>query len=130
DPAVPFHPEWAGAEGSRREQLARWVTHPENRRFERAIANRIWGLLFGRPFLSDRPVDDLPSPEREEYANATRVLDLLGEDFRAHNCDLRRLIQVIAATRAFRLDSRADVEEATIAPMEESWAIFPLTRLR
>src|SRR5690606_33898305 len=67
DPAVPFHPEWAGTEGSRRERLARWVTHPENVRFERAIANRVWGLMFGRPFLTDRPVDDLPSPEREEY---------------------------------------------------------------
>jgi hypothetical protein len=130
DPAVPFHPEWAGTDGSRRERLARWLTHPENRRFERAIANRVWGLMFGRPYLTDRPVDDLPSPEREESAESTRVLDLLGEDFRAHNCDLRRLIQVIAATRAFRLESRADVDESQIPSMEEYWAIFPLVRLR
>jgi hypothetical protein len=130
DPAVPFHPEWAGTDGSRRERLARWITHPENRRFERAIANRIWGLMFGRPYLTDRPVDDVPSPEREEYADDTRVLDLLGRDFREHGCDLRRLIEVIAATQAFRLESRADVEESQIAPMEENWAVFPLLRLR
>jgi hypothetical protein len=130
DPAVPFHPEWAGTEGSRRERLARWVTHPENRRFDRAIANRVWGLMFGRPYLTDRPVDDLPSPEREEYAEDTRVLDLLGRDFRKHGCDLRRLIQVIAATQAFRLESRADVDESQIAPMEENWAVYPLVRLR
>ena len=37
-PAVPFGADWQGNEGTRRERLARWVTHPENRRFERAIA--------------------------------------------------------------------------------------------
>lgn len=130
DPAVPFHPEWAGTDGSRRERLARWVTHPENRRFERAIANRVWGLMFGRPFLADRPVDDLPSPEQENDEARTRVLDLLGQDFREHGCDLRRLIQVIAATQAFRLQSRTDADSSQIAAMEENWALFPLVRLR
>jgi hypothetical protein len=37
---------------------------------------------------------------------------------------------VIAATQAFRLESRADVDESQIAPMEENWAVFPLVRLR
>ena len=62
EPAVPFHPEWMPATGTRRERLAAWVTHPENRRFERATANRIWGLLLGKPLHS--PVDDLPDPPR------------------------------------------------------------------
>ncbi|MFM8476666.1 MAG: DUF1549 domain-containing protein, partial [Planctomycetaceae bacterium] len=41
-PEVPFHPEWLPETGGRRARLAAWVTHPDNRRFERAIANRIW----------------------------------------------------------------------------------------
>ena len=130
DPSVPFHPEWLPDEGSRREKLAAWVTHPDNVRFERAIANRVWGLMFGKPFITDRPVDDLPSPEADEYAADTQVLNILGADFREHGCDLRRLIQVIAATQSFRMDSRADADESEVIAMEEQWAVFPLVRLR
>jgi hypothetical protein len=108
EPAVPFHPEWLPGTGTRRERLAAWITHPDNRRFERATANRIWGLLFGRPFHS--PVDDLPDPAADTEQD---VLDLLGADFRAHNCDLRRMIRVIAASRPYRLDSVA--EEPAVA---------------
>jgi Protein of unknown function (DUF1549)/Protein of unknown function (DUF1553) len=108
DPAVPFHPEWLPGTGTRREQLAAWITHPDNRRFERATANRVWGLLFGKPFHS--PVDDLPDPPA---ASDRDLLDLLGADFRAHNCDLRRMIRVIVASRPYRLDSVS--EEAGVA---------------
>jgi hypothetical protein len=65
EPAVPFHPEWLPPTGTRRERLAAWVTHPENRRFERATVNRVWGLLFGKPFRS--PVDDLPDPPADGH---------------------------------------------------------------
>jgi uncharacterized protein DUF1549/uncharacterized protein DUF1553 len=103
EPAVPFHPEWLPGTGTRRERLAAWITHPENRRFERATANRIWGLMFGKPFHT--PVDDLPDPQADAEPNA---LDLIGADFRAHHCDLRRMIRVIAASRPYRLDSVGD----------------------
>ncbi len=131
DASVPFHPEWLGTDGNRRDRLAVWVTHPDNKRFERAIANRVWALLFGRPFLSDRPVDDIPSPELTEHADDTRVLDILGTDFRNHNCDLRRLVHVITATRSFRMDSLSaadDPYETGIAT--DAWAVFPLVRRR
>ncbi len=131
DPSVPFHPEWLGTEGTRRDRLAAWVTHPDNRRFDRAIVNRVWGLLFGKPYLSDRPVDDLPDPGREEPAEETRVLDLLGRDFRSHGCDLHRLVQIIAATRAFRMDSRAaTADPQQLEQAEAAWAVFPVTRRR
>jgi len=131
DPSVPFHPEWLGTEGNRRDRLAAWVTHPDNQRFERAIANRAWGLLFGKPYLSDRPVDDIPSPEQLEYAEDTKVLDLLGQDFREHGCDLHRLIQVITATKAFRMDSQATTHDPLQSvASEQAWAVFPLARRR
>lgn len=130
-PRVPFGPDWFPSEGSPRERLAAWITHPQNKRFERAIANRVWGLMFGRPFLNDRPVDDLPDPDDPETRDRTAVLDVLGADFRAHGCDLRRLIQVITATEAFRRDSRsATIDSRQIEEAEQLWAVFPLTRLR
>jgi len=129
EPGVPFGQEWLPADGGPRQRLAAWVTHPENRRFDRAIVNRVWGLMFGRPFLADRPVDDLPDPDDATAGEQNAVLDLLADDFRIHGRDLRRLIQVIAASRAFRAESRAS--QAADSPNGGChWEVFPLVRLR
>lgn len=133
--AVPFGKDWVPADGTTREQFARWVTHPANRRFERAIANRVWGLMFGRPFIT--PVDDMPNPSDDDADRD--VLDVLGEDFRRHDCDLKRMIVTIASSKPFRLksvveddnDSLADTGyEELISLLDESWGLFPMTRLR
>lgn len=156
-PAVPFHAEWLPTNGTRRQRLAAWVTHPDNRRFERATVNRVWALLFGRAYID--PVDDLRDPSEEN----TDLLDLLGRDFREHGCNLKRLIQVIAGSTPFRADSAYPIESNTrVAGAEQSetpepsdtespltskststqsavadleravqhWAVFPLVRLR
>jgi hypothetical protein len=116
----------------RREQLAGWITHPENRRFERATANRVWGLLFGKPYVS--PVDSVPDPGEPDpnETGAPDLLDILGADFRAHGCDLKRVILVIAASRPFHLDSShpAATNSGAAEKLDAQWAIFPLTRLR
>jgi hypothetical protein len=126
EPAVPFHSEWLPSTGTRRARLAAWVTHPQNRRFERAAVNRIWGLLLGRPFHA--PVDDLPDPSDGD----PDVLDLLGADFREHRCNLKRLIRVIAGSQVFRFDSidEGPAPSEHSADRESAWAIFPMTRLR
>lgn len=142
EPGVPFHQEWQGESDSRRQKLASWITHPENKRFERAIANRVWGLMFGTPYVMDRPVDDLPDPDPSNED----MLDLLGEDFRSHGCDLRRLIRVIASSAAFRLESRHPLDDEhmplsdsaanlvrnaeQLAQVRKHWGVFPLIRLR
>lgn len=126
DPAVPFGRDWLPSEGSTREKFAAWLTHADNRRFERAITNRVWALMFGRPYVT--PVDDMPDPPP---AGQPDLLDILGEDFRSHGYDLRHLIQTIAASNAFRLDSTHPTEDSDeLAALEETWAVFPLTRLR
>lgn len=130
-PSVPYSRDWFPEEGSRRQRLAAWITHPDNKRFERAIANRLWALMFGKPFAASRRVDDLPNPGDAESAGDLAVLDLLGADFRQHGCDLRRTIQVIAASRAFRMESIHPTAEADeLVKLEEHWGVFPLIRLR
>ncbi len=125
-PGVPFHPEWLPSDGTRREQLAVWITHPQNRRFERATANRVWGLLFGKPYVS--PVDSIPDPPESGEPD---LLDFLGTDFREHGYDLRRLILAILGSRPFQLDSSHPATDAeTVERLEETWGVFPLTRLR
>jgi hypothetical protein len=128
-PAVPFGSEWLPVDGTARERLAAWVIHPENRRFERAVANRAWGLMFGRPW-SD-PVDDLPNPSPTPDLDAD-LLDRLGHDFRTSGYDLKRLLLLIASSRAFRLSSQHPAYETGEGSdaVEQAWAVFPLTRLR
>ncbi len=125
-PAVPFDSQWVPNAKHLREELAVWVTRPENRRFRRAIANRVWGLMFGRPFIS--PVDDLPDPGSPDTPD---VLDVLAEDLIANGDDLRQLVHVIANTRAFRLASVHEGldDEATAARLADLWAVFPVTEL-
>ena len=126
DPNVPFHAEWLPNQGSLRSRLAAWVTHPENRRFERAIANRIWGLMAGRPL--DEPVDDLPHPAEQGEPD---VLDLLGTEFRTRGERLSVLIRLIALSQPFQLSSENPEQDSALLQLqEEQWAVFPLVRLR
>ncbi|MDB4680100.1 DUF1549 and DUF1553 domain-containing protein, partial [Planctomycetaceae bacterium] len=125
-PAVPFGLEWLPEQGSRREQLAGWITHADNRRFSRAITNRIWALMLGAPYYSNISVDDIPDPPEK-----TDLLDLLADDFREHNYDLRRLVRVITATDLFRASSQSSAEtDQEYAIHKEYWGVFPMTRLR
>jgi hypothetical protein len=122
EPRLPFLEELRPKDGTRRSQLARWITDPRSPYLPRTTVNRVWALLFGRPLVD--PVDDLASAEGEPPA----ALKLLADDFVAHGYDLKRLIRVIIATEVFRLDS-ASPYEITEAH-EKSWAVFPMTRLR
>ena len=126
-PRVPFHEEWMKPDGTRRQQLASWVIHEDNRRFERAIANRIWGLMFGRPWHD--PVDDLGHPADDQ--NDEDVLDVIGREFRNNGSRLHFLIRMIAESDAFRLKSDAPgIDEDQFQQMTYNWAVFPLIRLR
>lgn len=120
-PEVPFLPELLPAKGTRREQLATWVTDPRNIYFSRATVNRVWAMMFGRPLLKKieaQTLDEAIPP----------ALDILAKDFAEHGHDLKRLILMIASTEVFRLDSAASFEITD--DHEATLAVFPLTRLR
>jgi hypothetical protein len=125
-PAVPYQPELLPEDGTLRRRLAVWVTHGRNPYFARATVNRVWAVLFGRPLVD--PVDNLEPEGSPTGHPANPILNRLAEDFTAHGYDLRRLIRVIAGTKAFRLHSIA--EAADVDAAERAWAMFPLTRLR
>ncbi len=130
EPAVPFAtkllPVVSAENTDTRVQLAAWVTAPGNRRFSRAIVNRVWALMFGRGLVM--PVDDIRDDQPWPAA-----LDLLADDFAQHGFELRRLVRIIAHSAPFRRDSRVD-SASDAGPLTdrhfETWAAFPLTRLR
>ena len=124
-PAFPFFDSIAGATPkagqSRREHLAAWIVHPDNKAFARTIVNRVWALAFGKPLVT--PIDDIPL--EGPYPPG---LDRLADDFVEHGSDLRRLWSIIMQTKPFRLDSRMEAE--VLPEHETKWAVFPLSRLR
>ena len=120
-PKVPFQSDLTLPTGSRREQLAAWITDRQNRAFSRTAVNRVWAIVFGKPLVD--PVDDIslmgPFPPG---------LELLATDFSDHGYDLKRLIQIITRLDVFRISSRAAFD---VTPQHErAWTVFPLVRLR
>ncbi len=118
---VPFRADLLPDDGTRRQKLATWITHKENRQFARAIVNRIWAIVTGRPLVE--PIDDIPL-----HGPYPPGLETLADDLIANDYDLRRLIRLIALSEPLARDSQADFE--ITAAHERHWASFPLTRLR
>lgn len=118
-PAVPVMQELLPevVEGSRRESLATWVTHPKNTYFARVTVNRVWALMFGRALVE--PVDDI-STVLSNGGTLPPALDVLADDFVANGHDIKRLVKVIAASEAFRLESAAGM--LNDADMQALWS--------
>lgn len=87
-------------DATRRRALAAWMTDAKNPWFAQALTNRLWAHFLGRGFTE--PIDDLrPSnPPR-----MPELLQALSSDFTAHGFDLKRLIRVITASRAYQLEA-------------------------
>jgi len=119
-PAVPFAEELLPQEGDARTRLAVWVTHRQNRQFDRAAVARVWALMFGR--AATDAVDDLPLDQP-----LPSLLVPIVDDFAQHR-DLRRTVRIIAGSDAFRVGSRASFD--VTGEHEHLHAVFPLTRLR
>jgi hypothetical protein len=80
-----------------RTYLANWITDPANDRFDNAIINRMWKSLFGYGMVE--PVDDI---RPKNPATHPEALEILAHDFKTSGRDLRRMISVIANTRAYQ----------------------------
>jgi hypothetical protein len=87
--------------GNHRRAFAEWVTAKENPYFARAAVNRLWSHFFGRgivePILNLHPDNEPAHPD---------VLDLLAEEFRRSDYDLKHLVRVITLTRAYQRSSK------------------------
>lgn len=81
---------------SRRRQLAHWVIDPQNPYFAKAAVNRVWTMLFGRGLV--HPANDMGPHNPGRHP---QLLEELAEFFLTTDCDLRRLIRVLAGTQAY-----------------------------
>jgi hypothetical protein len=101
--------------------LSDWVTAPDNRYFARAVVNRVWARFLGAGLIE--PVDDI---DGEADSQLSGLLDELAAQFRAHGYNLKFLIRVLTATRAYNLSSAANPGESA-TPMFASMPVRGLS---
>jgi hypothetical protein len=87
DPALP--------KARRLEELARLATHPDNGRFSRTIANRIWHRMMGRGLV--HPVDVMGNKPWNDD-----LLDYLAVYLVENKYDLKKLIEHIATSKTYQ----------------------------
>jgi hypothetical protein len=106
-PKFPW-PELGSIDGAqpraaRLERLAELVTHPDNGRLPRTIANRIWQRLMGRGIV--HPVDVMANEPWSEV-----LLDYLATYLVDHRYDLKELIGHIVGSHAYQSSAVATTD--------------------
>jgi len=103
-PEFPFECSFQAAEGvSRREQLAAWITSPDNQYFAKSYVNRLWGYLFGIGIME--PIDDIRAgnpPSNPE------LLDYLTQEFIRSGFNARQVIGLICKSRTYQLSIKTN----------------------
>ncbi len=99
-PAAPSFPYEAKTElkGNRREQLAEWMTSPDNRYFASSYVNRLWGYLTGVGIIE--PLDDIRAGNP---ATNPELLDYLTQEFIKSGFNVRHVLSLIAKSRTYQL---------------------------
>ncbi|MEQ9409386.1 MAG: DUF1549 domain-containing protein [Fuerstiella sp.] len=98
-PEFPYNCEHKSPENAtRRQQLAAWITSPDNRYFARSYVNRLWGYMLGVGIRE--PIDDLRAgnpPTNPE------LLDHLEQEFLSSGFNVRHVMQLICKSRTYQL---------------------------
>ncbi|HTK74326.1 MAG TPA: DUF1549 domain-containing protein [Gemmataceae bacterium] len=99
DPKFPYPAKHESPpDASRRQELADWITSPDNQYFAKSYVNRVWGYLFGVGIIE--PIDDIRAgnpPSNPE------LLDYLTEQFVESEFDVQALMKLIAKSRTYQL---------------------------
>ena len=97
-PQFPFtHASMPKPEGSRREQLARWLTSKDNPYFAKSYVNRIWSYLLGVGLIE--PVDDIRAGNPPTNP---ALLERLTAEFVQSGFDTQALIRTICKSRTYQ----------------------------
>ncbi len=98
-PLFPFDCKHESPEkANRRQQLAAWITSPDNEYFARSYVNRLWGYMLGVGIRE--PIDDLRAgnpPTNPE------LLEFLTAEFIKSKFNVRHVMQLICKSRTYQL---------------------------
>ncbi|WP_182865916.1 DUF1549 domain-containing protein [Rhodopirellula sp. JC639] len=87
--------------------FARWVTSPENPRFTKVIANRLWGKAMGRGVID--PVDDFTD---DNPASNPELLEFLSQSMVDLDYDIKQFLRAVYNSKTYQ---RATTDEVTLA---------------
>ena len=91
------HADMDSDSAPRRQQLARWITSPENPYFAKSYVNRLWGYLFGRGIIE--PIDDIRAGNPPTHPH---LLAALTQDFLDSGFDIQHMLRVICKSRTYQ----------------------------
>ena len=92
-------------QADRRAIFAKWMTSPENPRFTKTIANRLWAKAMGRGII--HPVDDMTDASKPENPE---LMAFLEEEMVRLKYDMKEFLRVIYNTRTYqRQASKHDI---------------------
>jgi WD40 repeat protein/mono/diheme cytochrome c family protein len=98
-PKFPFECRFeTPSEASRRQQLAAWITSPDNPYFARSYVNRLWGYLFGTGVID--PIDDIRAGNPPSNP---ALLAHLTKSFVDGGFDMRKALAEICTSRTYGL---------------------------
>jgi hypothetical protein len=114
-------PRWQ-ANRPPREQLADWVTAPDNPYFARAAVNRLWAHFFGAGLVD--PVDDFRDDNPPSHPE---LLDELARAFVASGYDLNYLLRGLCQSRAYQRTSARSHPSQDADPLPAHMRVRALT---
>ncbi len=98
-PEFPFDAEYkTSAKPTRRQELAAWLTSPDNPYFARSYVNRLWGYMTGTGIIE--PIDDIRAGNP---ATNPQLLEHLTTEFVKHDFDVQHVMKVICKSRTYQL---------------------------
>lgn len=103
-PKLPYTADYESeGEIARREEIARWITSPDNPYFAKSYVNRIWGYLLGTGLIE--PLDDIRAgnpPTNPE------LLNWLTTEFIEGGFNVRQLMRTICKSRTYQLSIKSN----------------------
>lgn len=99
--------------------FAKWLTSPENPRFAKAIANRLWKKCFGVGQIE--PIDDIKD---DSVAENPALLDHLTAEMIRMKFDMKEYLRTIYNTKAYQREAT----HAEVTPGEEYHFPGPILR--
>lgn len=104
---------------SPRVAFAKWLTSPENPRFAKTIANRLWKRSFGVGQIE--PVDDIKDDSKPENPE---LLDFLTSEMVRVKFDLKEYLRIVCNTKAYQREAT----HAEVTPGDEYHFPGPVLR--
>ncbi len=115
--AQPDLPE----KGNYRRHFAAWVTSKDNPYFARATVNRLWAHFFGRGIVE--AIENLHPDNKPSHPE---VLELLVEEFRSSDFDIKHIVRCITHTKAWQRTSRPIADNKGDGTLLSHMAVKPL----